>query len=81
MRTVESIAHPRCQITLFAWNGKYLLKFEQPLLEQTFKVAELDVTSVDEVLALARDEPFVASVLRRFDEMRAALRAGLDGDG
>ncbi|MGB3617909.1 MAG: hypothetical protein WBA12_07300 [Catalinimonas sp.] len=80
MRVVDQIAHPRCQITLFAWNGKYLLKFEQPMLEQTYKVSEMDVTGPDEVRALARDEAFVAAVLRRFDEMRADLAGAMQDD-
>ncbi|SDK23176.1 hypothetical protein SAMN05421823_102201 [Catalinimonas alkaloidigena] len=76
MRIVEQIAHPQCQITVYAWNGKYLLKFEQPMLEQTYKVSEMDLTGPDEVKSLL-NEAFIARVLRRFDEMRADWQQNL----
>lgn len=72
MRTVKEINHPACKITIFNWNGKYLIKLEQGDLEQTFKIDELDVLSpddLDEVL----NETFIADALQRFKSMSIAL--------
>ena len=32
-----------CKISLFAWNGKFLVKFEQGLVEQTLKFEDLEL--------------------------------------
>ena len=76
MRIVAEASHPDFKITIFVWNQKYLIKLEQPGLEQTFKVNELDVNS-DDVLALVRNEAFATSARQRFDEMRASLKQAL----
>ena len=73
MRVLAQIPHPECQITLFAWNGKYIVKLERGMLEQTYKISELDVASEAEVRQIIEDQAFVQGVLRRFAEMEAAL--------
>lgn len=76
MRIVAEASHPEFKITVFSWNQKFLIKLEQPGLEQTFKVNELDVDAKD-VLQLVENESFVAAARQRFDEMRASLNAAL----
>ncbi len=76
MRVLDTIPHAQCQITLFQWNGKYLLKFEQPGLEQTYKISELDVTGPDDVKALLTPA-FLDAVLAQFAQMRQLLHRGL----
>lgn len=61
------------QATLYRWNGKYLLKLEIPLLEQTYKWSEMDVTGESEVLGLLDDAAFVTTVKERFAAMQADL--------
>jgi hypothetical protein len=73
MRVIAEIPHPAVKITLFHWNGKYLIKLERGNLEQTYKVSELDVTGEQEVRAIL-DEPFIADVVELFDQMRGKLR-------
>ncbi len=73
MRVLAQIPHSECQITLFAWNGKYIVKLERGMLEQTYKISELDVASEAEVRQIIEDQAFVQGVLRRFAEMEAAL--------
>lgn len=76
MRHVADIAHPQVKITLLAWNGKFLLKLEQGNLEQTYKVAELDLLSgADAEVRELLDEEFVAAAVARFAAMRADLQA------
>jgi hypothetical protein len=72
MRLVREIAHPACKITIFSWNNRYLIKLEQGLLEQTFKVPELDVTGEDELLAIL-DAEFLHQATVRFQEMGRSL--------
>lgn len=58
MKILAEIPHAQLRITLFAWNQKYILKFEQGALEQSYKISELDVTGEAEVLEIAQDEAF-----------------------
>jgi hypothetical protein len=76
MRVIADIPHPDLKITLFSWNNKYLIKLERGMMEQTYKVSELDVTGVEDVRRLL-DEEFLSSVLRRFDEMNDAFYQAL----
>jgi hypothetical protein len=73
MRTITEINHPNCRISVFSWNQKYLIKLEQPGLEQTFKVNEIDVTGGDEGIKKMITEEFIAAAVKRFDDMRAQL--------
>ncbi len=72
MRIIKELPHPECRITLFAWNNRYIIKLEQSLLEQTFKVNQLDIDSEDEVIRLL-DEAFISDCLKRFREMAGSL--------
>lgn len=76
MRVIADIPHPVLKITVFSWNAKYLIKLERGMLEQTYKVSELDVTGVEDVKRLL-DDDFLAGVLRRFDEMNEAFYQAL----
>lgn len=70
MRTIAELPHPECKITIFGMNQKYIIKFEQGNLEQTYKIAEADilggVNGVFEIL----DETFINEVLLSFKKMR-----------
>lgn len=70
MRTLAELPHPECKITIFGMNQKYIIKFEQGNLEQTYKIAEADilngVNGVFEIL----DEEFMNNVLSTFSNMR-----------
>jgi hypothetical protein len=72
MRVVGEIPHSDCKITVFAWNNRYLIKLEQGLLEQTFKVNEYDVSGEAELYKII-DEPFIQEAVKRFDAMRISL--------
>ncbi|MBD1430264.1 MULTISPECIES: hypothetical protein [Sphingobacterium] len=73
MRTLAELPHPECKITIFGMNQKYIIKFEQGSLEQTYKIAEADilngVNGVFEIL----DEDFISKVLENFSNMRTAF--------
>ena len=55
MRVVAEIPNPEMKITVFSWNGKYLIKLEKGPLEQTYKLDEMDVTFLQQALARFRD--------------------------
>lgn len=78
MRHVADIPYPQVKITLLAWNGKYLLKLEQGPLEQTYKVADLDLSGTQppdvEVRQLLDDE-FLAAAVGRFQAMQQDMQA------
>ena len=76
MRVIGEIPDTRCKITVFAWNNRYLLKFERGLLEQTFKINEFDVTSEKELYQIV-DEPFIAAAIKQFDLMEDTLHQSM----
>jgi hypothetical protein len=70
MRIIAELPHPDFKISILNMNHKYIVKIEQGVYEQTYKIAEADlldgVNSVFEIL----DEEFLKTVLARFLEMR-----------
>ena len=72
MRTIAEIPHAKCRITIFLWNQKYLVKFEQEALEQTFKISQFDVAGEEELKKMI-NEDFIESAVKRFDNMREDL--------
>lgn len=72
MRTISEIHHPKCRITIFLWNQKYLVKFEQEGLEQTFKINQFDVLNEENLKEMINEE-FIESALKRFESMREDL--------
>ena len=72
MRLVREISHPDYKITIFSWNNRYLIKLEQGLLEQTYKIPELDLTS-DEDLLTVIDAEFLHQAALRFQDMGQSL--------
>ena len=76
MRVVGEIPHSDCKITVFSWNNRYLIKLEQGLLEQTFKINEFDISGEPEVYRIV-DEPFIKEAIQRFAEMSLSLREAM----
>lgn len=76
MRIIAELPHPDFKITLFNMNQKYIVKFEQGQLEQSYKLSELDLTGggANEIFELL-DEAFLAAVNERFLAMRSDFSA------
>ncbi|MES2856481.1 MAG: hypothetical protein V4692_11490 [Bdellovibrionota bacterium] len=68
MRTLGEIPNPECKISLFSWNGKYLVKFEQGPFEQTFKFDHLEFEGEAD-LKNRLDAKFIRGVVSHFAEM------------
>ncbi len=76
MRVVVEIPHKECKITVFAWNNRYLIKLEQGMLEQTFKVNEYDLDGESELYKII-DQTFIQEAINRFEDMNSSLRQSL----
>lgn len=72
MRVVKEFTKNEIRISIFSWNNKYLLKFEQGMIEQTFKIKEMEISEED--LSVFFSENFLLDVQKRFDEMHNSLR-------
>lgn len=76
MRVIKEIPLSDLKVTIYNWNNKYLVKLEQGLLEQTFKVPETEITSEQDLEALL-SEDFLNKARQRFRDMMADLQAAL----
>lgn len=72
MRLVREIDNPDFKITIFSWNNRYLVKLEQGLLEQTYKIPEMDLTGEGDLSALL-DAEFLQQANSRFRDMGQSL--------
>lgn len=68
MRIVGQIPHPQLSITLFLWNGKYIVKFEAGGYEQSYKIPENAVKGIEDLKARV-DSDFIEKVYDRFEKM------------
>ncbi len=68
MRVVAEIPHAAVKITVFAWNGKYLIKLERGPYEQTYKISEMDVRG-DEGIKQLLDDTFITEAVGLFQDM------------
>jgi hypothetical protein len=72
MRVIHERAHQGCRITFFSWNNRYLIKLEEGLMEQTFKIDQFDVENEQELLRVV-DSEFLQQAIDRFMEMGRSL--------
>ncbi|MBL0912769.1 MAG: hypothetical protein IBJ09_10395 [Bacteroidia bacterium] len=81
MRIITTIPHPRIKISVFQMNGKFLLKMEAGPYEQTYKIYEEEITSIEHLERICNEE-FMNTVIRRFESMmndfEKAMSASLD---
>lgn len=72
MRVVKELARGSIRITVFSWNNKYLLKYEQGMVEQTYKVSEMDVIDEEDLNVFFKDD-FIQEIEKKFEEMNHLL--------
>ena len=71
MRIIAELPHPECKISIYSMNQKFIVKLEQGTYEQSYKIAELDLTGgVNELFQLL-DEEFMITAIERFKTMRS----------
>ena len=70
MRVIAELPHPEFKVSIFAMNQKFIVKIEKGVLEQSYKISEMDLTDgVNSVFELL-DEEFLKTVANRFTEMQ-----------
>ncbi|MGR3809530.1 hypothetical protein [Jiulongibacter sp. NS-SX5] len=77
MRFIKDIPNKYCKTSLYSFNNKYIIKFEAGLMEQVFKVSEMDVTGQEEVEEMFNDV-FYARLVKRFESMAEDFNNLLD---
>jgi hypothetical protein len=69
MRIIAELPHPEFKISILNMNQKFIVKIEKGILEQSYKIPEMDLTDgVNSVFELL-DEVFLNTVSLRFAEM------------
>ena len=75
MRVIAELPHPDFKISIFSMNQKFIVKIERGILEQSYKIAEMDLTDgVNSVFELL-DEEFLKTVAARFKDMAVDFKA------
>lgn len=78
MRLVTDIPHPRYKIQVFHYNSKYIVKIELGQFEQVYKIGELDVNGLEDVIAMV-NKNLLENSLERFVEMRTDWEKSFKG--
>jgi hypothetical protein len=78
MHFIKEIPNESMRISIFEWNSKYILKFETPHLEQSYKYSVLDFTSLNEIEELASSSSFQKFVIETFQAMYAEKAKHID---
>ena len=73
MRLAATIPHDEVRISVFAWNDKFLVKFEKAGMEQTYKIAEMDIPGSGNLEKMIDDE-LIDTVLETFQKMGKAWK-------
>jgi hypothetical protein len=76
MRIVGEVSHPSFKITIFSWNNRYLLKFEQGYYEQTYKIDQFELANESDLYKIINDD-FIQSVTHHFESMAQSLNKAL----
>ena len=77
MHFIKEIPHDSMRISLFEWNSKYILKFETPVLEQSFKFSVMDFSEQKEIEELATSSSFQNTIIQNFKNMYEAMSQSL----
>lgn len=73
MRIVKEANVGLYKVTVFHWNNKYLLKFEDGRNELTYKISQLDITAEADIESFLSDAQILAQVGETFERMDQTL--------
>ncbi|MFN8437446.1 MAG: hypothetical protein U0V72_07370 [Cytophagales bacterium] len=65
-------------VSYYNWNGKFIVKIELDAYEQTYKINEMDVNSLEKVKELIHTNHFLTKVFERFQSMDEDLSSLLN---
>jgi hypothetical protein len=77
MRVVKEFTKNEIRVSVFSWNNKYLLKFEQGPMEQTFKIPETDILEESDLDKFFEGN-FFEEVTQRFKEMGQSFQKQIE---
>lgn len=77
MRILKELKVQDFKVTVFFWNDKYLLKFEDGVNELTYKIKQLDLTSEKDLETFFIDQRIVEKTTEAFLRMKEATEAFL----
>ena len=77
MHFIKEIPNDSMRISLFEWNSKYILKFETPHMEQSYKYSVMDFSSQKEIEELATSSSFQNFIIQNFKNMYEAMSQNL----
>lgn len=78
MRLVTDIPHARYKIQVFHYNSKYIVKIELGQFEQVYKIGELDINGLEDVVKMV-NEDLLKNCLERFIAMRSDWEKSFKG--
>ena len=73
MRIIKEASVGLYKVTIYHWNNKYLLKFEDGINELTYKISQLDITSEADVEVFMTDKDVLLKVDESFEKMNQTL--------
>ena len=73
MRIIKETTVGQFKVTMFHWNNKYLLKFEDGHNELTYKISQLDITTEADVDVFLTDQDVLGKVRESFQKMDETL--------
>lgn len=73
MRIVREIKVEEWKVTIFHWNNKYLLKFEDGFNELTYKINQLDLTAETDIDVFLENGEVLGKVRESFEKMEETL--------
>ncbi|WP_221392240.1 hypothetical protein [Dyadobacter sp. NIV53] len=76
MRYIKDIVNNKYKISIYQWNNKYIIKVENGMYEQTYKIEEYEVAKVEEIEKCI-DDVFLVGVARTFESMEAGFMDSL----
>ncbi|HEV7378490.1 MAG TPA: hypothetical protein VGN64_01745 [Dyadobacter sp.] len=70
MRYIKDIPNKEFKIGIYQWNNKYIIKIEIGMFEQTYKIDQYEVETIEEI-EKCMDSQFLTAVTRTFETMGA----------
>ena len=77
MRLITTIPHHTLGISIFDWNGKFILKVEYGLAEQVYKFNKDHFENGLEDLKKVLTDTFLEQNMIRFREMHTSIKEGV----
>jgi hypothetical protein len=75
MRILKETKANEFKVTIFHWNNKYLLKFEDGANEITYKINQLDISTESDIDLFLTDPELMNKVRECFDAVINTLDA------